>query len=142
MLYEVITYFRPGGVKADLPEELLQDIYDWADKEFPKILADIETLLNDNRIFKQRTVDIGVFDKEEAIDWGFSGPNLRASGVAWDLLVSLRIMYAIRSYYVVFGNLSAITPAVAENKKNGRINNPLAIVTIISGRKELLTIEE
>ena len=54
-------------------------------RTFPKILDDIERLLNDNRIFRQRTVDIGVVSADEALDLGFTGPMLRASGLAWDL---------------------------------------------------------
>jgi NADH-quinone oxidoreductase subunit D len=78
------NYFRPGGVAFDLPNDLLDDIGKWIET-YPKVLDDIETLLNENRIFKQRTVDIGIVSKEQALDWGFSGPNLRASGVPWDL---------------------------------------------------------
>jgi NADH-quinone oxidoreductase subunit D len=78
------NYFRPGGVHQDMPKGLAEDISTWATK-FPKFLADIETLLTENRIFRQRTVDIGIVSKEQALDWGFTGPMLRASGVAWDL---------------------------------------------------------
>jgi NADH-quinone oxidoreductase subunit D len=78
------NYFRPGGVHRDLPAGLTDDIADWA-KAFPKVLDDIERLLNDNRIFRQRTVDIGVMSVEEALDYGFTGPMLRASGLPWDL---------------------------------------------------------
>ena len=78
------NYYRTGGVARDLPEGLAEDILAWT-QTFPKLLADIERLLNNNRIFKQRTVDIGVVTVEQAMDWAFSGPNLRASGVAWDL---------------------------------------------------------
>jgi NADH-quinone oxidoreductase subunit D len=78
------NYFRPGGVSKDLPAGLEQKIADWA-THFPKLIDDMEGLLTGNRIWKQRTVDIGVFSAEEALAWGFSGPNLRASGVAWDL---------------------------------------------------------
>jgi NADH-quinone oxidoreductase subunit D len=78
------AYFRPGGVYRDLPRDLLQDIKKWAIK-FPKFIKDLEDLLSDNRIFKQRTVDIGVVSAEDAIDFGFTGPMLRASGVKWDL---------------------------------------------------------
>jgi NADH-quinone oxidoreductase subunit D len=78
------AYFRPGGVHQDLPPALLRDIGTFADN-FPKVLTDMETLLNDNRIFKQRTVDIGVVTPEQALEWGFSGPMLRGSGFAWDL---------------------------------------------------------
>ena len=78
------AYFRPGGVHQDLPAGLLEDIKTWADN-FPKFIDDLESLLTNNRIFKQRTVDIGVVTREEALDLGFSGPVLRGSGVAWDL---------------------------------------------------------
>ena len=78
------AYFRVGGVHQDIPAGMGEDILAWADG-FPKILEDMETLLNENRIFKQRTVDIGVVSEEEAMAWGFSGPMLRASGVPWDL---------------------------------------------------------
>lgn len=78
------NYFRPGGVHQDLPDGLADDIAAWIER-FPKFMADIEGLLTDNRIFKQRTVDIGIVSKEQALDWGFSGPMLRASGVPWDL---------------------------------------------------------
>ena len=78
------NYFRPGGVAFDMPPGLADDMGEWVDN-LPKAIDDLDTLLTDNRIFKQRTVDIGVASKEEAIDWGFSGPMLRGSGVAWDL---------------------------------------------------------
>ena len=78
------NYFRPGGVAKDLPAGLEQKIADWA-TDFPKFIDDMEALLTGNRIWKQRTVDIGVISAEEALAWGFSGPSLRASGVAWDL---------------------------------------------------------
>ncbi|HEX6113218.1 MAG TPA: NADH-quinone oxidoreductase subunit D [Geminicoccaceae bacterium] len=77
-------YFRPGGVHRDLPAGLEDDIRAWI-ASFPKVLDDIERLLNENRIFRQRTVDIGVVSADEAIDLGFTGPMLRASGVPWDL---------------------------------------------------------
>ena len=78
------AYYRIGGVHQDIPEQTLNDIADWS-KGFSKIIADIEGLLDENRIFKQRTVDIGIVSKKEALDWGFTGPMLRGSGVAWDL---------------------------------------------------------
>ncbi len=78
------AYFRPGGVSQDLPEGLLEEIETFINS-FPKILSDTEGLLTENRIFKQRTVDIGVVSKEQALDWGFSGVMLRGSGFAWDL---------------------------------------------------------
>ena len=78
------AYFRPGGVHQDLPNDLLDDIGSWA-CSFPKVVDDIEDLLTENRIFKQRNVDIGIVTKEEALDWGFSGVMVRGSGMAWDL---------------------------------------------------------
>jgi len=78
------AYFRPGGVHRDLPAGLLEDISKFCD-EFPKIIDDVESLLTENRIFRQRTVDIGIVNRDDALDWGFSGPMLRGSGVPWDL---------------------------------------------------------
>ncbi|WP_323042124.1 NADH-quinone oxidoreductase subunit D [Gemmobacter sp.] len=78
------AYFRPGGVHQDLTPQLLEDIDAWAEK-FPKLLDDLDGLLTENRIFKQRTVDIGVVTADEAIAWGFSGVMVRGSGMAWDL---------------------------------------------------------
>jgi NADH-quinone oxidoreductase subunit D len=78
------AYFRPGGVHQDLPDGLADDIMAFADA-FPAHIDDIEGLLTENRIFKQRTVDIGTISAEDACDWGFTGPNLRACDVAWDL---------------------------------------------------------
>ncbi len=78
------NYFRPGGVAKDLPAGLEERIAEWADA-FPKLVDDLQTLLTGNRIWKQRTVDIGSIGAEDALAWGFSGPCLRASGVPWDL---------------------------------------------------------
>ncbi len=78
------AYFRPGGVHRDLPAGLAADIEAFVDR-FPKMIDDVENLLTENRIFRQRTVDIGIATAEQAMDWGFSGPMLRGSGVAWDL---------------------------------------------------------
>jgi NADH-quinone oxidoreductase subunit D len=78
------AYFRPGGVHQDMPAGLAEDIYKWTET-FPKVMEDIYHLTADNRIFKQRNVDIGVVSKAEAVNWGFSGPMLRGSNIAWDL---------------------------------------------------------
>ena len=78
------AYFRPGGVHQDLPDGLTDDIMAWTET-FPQVLLDIETLVLENRIFKQRNVDIGCATAEEAINRGFTGPCLRGSNVAWDL---------------------------------------------------------
>jgi NADH-quinone oxidoreductase subunit D len=77
-------YYRAGGVHQDLPAGLTDDVLKWAEG-FPQILDDMEGLLTENRIFRQRTVDIGKVSPEEAQDWGFTGPMLRGSGIAWDL---------------------------------------------------------
>ena len=103
------TYYRPGGVARDLPSSMpkykisrwhnerrveqmnanregsLLDFLEDFSKRFPKCVDEYETLLTDNRIWKQRTVDIGVVSPEEALQWGFTGPMLRGSGIAWDL---------------------------------------------------------
>jgi NADH-quinone oxidoreductase subunit D len=78
------NYVRPGGVHQDLPPALIDDIDAWCD-QFPPKVHDIEGLLTNNRIFKQRNVDIGVVTKEDALAWGFSGVMVRGSGMAWDL---------------------------------------------------------
>ncbi|EKV30852.1 NADH-ubiquinone oxidoreductase chain D [Caenispirillum salinarum AK4] len=78
------NYFRPGGVAWDLPEGLEADIRTWV-PHYRQYIRDLETMITGNRIFKQRTVDIGVVTPEQALDWGFTGPNLRACGYAWDL---------------------------------------------------------
>jgi NADH-quinone oxidoreductase subunit D len=78
------NYVRPGGVAQDMTPQTADRIRTWA-AEFPKIVDDLEGLLTENRIFKQRTVDIGIVSKEQAVAWGFSGPNIRASGIPWDL---------------------------------------------------------
>ena len=78
------AYFRPGGVHQDLTKELLEDIDSWA-VEFPKVLADIDALLTENRIFKQRNVNIGIVSEDDIQKYGFSGVMVRGSGLAWDL---------------------------------------------------------
>jgi len=78
------NYFRPGGVSKDLPAGLAEEIAAWAET-FPKFVDDVESLLTGNRIWKQRVVDIGIITAEDALAWGFSGPSLRGSGIAWDL---------------------------------------------------------
>ncbi|OWJ67979.1 NADH-quinone oxidoreductase subunit D [Inquilinus limosus] len=78
------NYFRPGGVALDMPAGLAEDIWAYTER-FPKFVDDLEALLTENRIFKQRLVDIGVVTAEEAKAWGFTGVMLRASNVSWDL---------------------------------------------------------
>jgi NADH-quinone oxidoreductase subunit D len=79
------AWFRPGGVHQDVPLKLLTDIADWLDTRLPKLFEDALSLVVDNRIFKQRNVDIAVVSKEDAIKWGFSGPMIRGSGIPWDI---------------------------------------------------------
>jgi NADH-quinone oxidoreductase subunit D len=78
------AYFRPGGVHVDLPPDLLNDIEAWTET-FPAVLDDIDGLLTENRIFKQRNADIGIVTEQDILDWGFSGVMVRGSGLAWDL---------------------------------------------------------
>ncbi|MEP9351135.1 NADH-quinone oxidoreductase subunit D [Xanthobacter sp. KR7-225] len=78
------AYFRPGGVHQDLPRQLVEDIGAFCDP-FLAFVDDLDRLVSGNRIFKQRTVDIGVVSLDDALSWGFSGPVLRGSGAAWDL---------------------------------------------------------
>ena len=78
------NYFRAGGVHQDLPQGLDSEISKFCEK-FPSIIDDLETLLTDNRIFKQRNVDIGIVSKQDALDYSFSGVMLRGSGIPWDL---------------------------------------------------------
>ncbi len=78
------NYFRPGGVHQDLTDALLDDIMQWS-MAFPKVLDDIEGMITENRIFKQRNVNIAIVSEKDARDWGFSGVMVRGSGMAWDL---------------------------------------------------------
>ncbi|WP_433910296.1 NADH-quinone oxidoreductase subunit D [Sphingomonas yabuuchiae] len=79
------NYFRVGGVHQDVPLKLLTDIADWLDTRLPQLFEDAIGLVSNNRIFKQRNVDIAVVNREDAIKWGFSGPMIRGSGIPWDL---------------------------------------------------------
>jgi len=78
------AYVRPGGVHQELPQKLIDDIGHFCETH-PRVLDNIETLLTENRIFKQRNVDIGVVSLEQCFAWGFSGVMVRGSGAAWDL---------------------------------------------------------
>ncbi len=80
-----MAWFRPGGVHQDVPEKLLVDIGQWLDTRLPRLFEDAMSLVVDNRIFKQRNVDIAVVSKDGAVKWGFSGPMIRGSGIPWDL---------------------------------------------------------
>ena len=80
-----MAWFRPGGVHQDVPEKLLVDIGVWLDTRLPRLFEDAMSLVVDNRIFKQRNVDIAVVSKADALAWGFSGPMIRGAGIPWDL---------------------------------------------------------
>jgi len=95
------AYIRPGGVHQDLPDGLLEEIADFAEN-FSKYIDDLESLLTENRIFKQRMVEVGIVSKQQALDWGFSGPMIRGSGIAWDLRKS--------QPYEVYGDLDFDVP--------------------------------
>jgi NADH-quinone oxidoreductase subunit D len=79
------AWFRPGGVHQDVPLKLLTDIGDWLDTRLPELFEDAMSLVVDNRIFKQRNVDIAKVSRDDAIAWGFSGPMIRAAGIPWDI---------------------------------------------------------
>ncbi len=79
------AWFRPGGVHQDVPLKLLTDIGTWLDERMPRLFEDAISLVADNRIFKQRNVDIGLVSRDDAIAWGFSGPMIRAAGIPWDI---------------------------------------------------------
>ncbi|MES2961669.1 MAG: NADH-quinone oxidoreductase subunit D [Pseudomonadota bacterium] len=95
------AYIRPGGVHQDLPDGLLEEIAEFNDN-FSKYIDDLESLLTENRIFKQRMVEVGIVSKQQALDWGFSGPMIRGSGIAWDLRKS--------QPYEVYGDLDFDVP--------------------------------
>ena len=98
------AYFRPGGVHQDMPDGLAADIGDWC-QPFLKVLDEVQALVADNRIFKQRNVDIGVISTADAIAWGFTGPNLRACGMPWDLRKSQPYdVYERMDFDVIVGN--------------------------------------
>ena len=78
------AYFRPGGLQVDIPKGLLNDIYMFTE-QFTLRLTEMEDMLTENRIWKQRLVDIGIVTANDACQWGFSGVMLRGSGVFWDL---------------------------------------------------------
>ena len=79
------NYYRVGGVRQDVPLKLLTDIADWLDNRLPRLFEDAISLVAENRIFKQRNVDIAVVNRDDAIKWGFSGPMIRAAGIPWDI---------------------------------------------------------
>lgn len=79
------NYFRVGGVHQDAPVALLNDIGEWLDTRLPKLFGDAISLVAENRIFKQRNVDIATVSRDDAIRWGFSGPMIRAAGIPWDI---------------------------------------------------------
>jgi NADH dehydrogenase (ubiquinone) Fe-S protein 2 len=78
------AYIRPGGVAQDLPIGLCEDIFKFS-QQFASRIDEMEEMLTNNRIWKQRLVEIGVVTADQALDWGFSGVMLRGSGVSWDL---------------------------------------------------------
>src|SRR6476619_6946511 len=78
------AYIRPGGVAQDLPLGLCEDIFKFC-QQYASRIDEMEEMLTGNRIWKQRLVDIGVVTADQALDWGFSGVMLRASGISWDL---------------------------------------------------------
>ena len=116
------NYFRTGGVHQDLPTKLISDISNFC-KKFREVIDDLEDLLTDNRIFKQRNVDIGLVTKQEALDHSFSGVMLRGSGVSWDLRKSQPYeCYTDLDFKIPIGKKMEIvmTDIFAEWKKCGK----------------------
>ncbi len=106
------AYVRPGGVHQDLPEKLIADIGAFCDP-FLGICDDLEGLLTENRIFKQRNVDIGVVSTQEALDWGFTGVMIRGCGLPWDLRKSQPYeCYAELDFDIPVGKNSDATTAI------------------------------
>lgn len=95
------AYVRPGGVAQDLPHGLCEDIYRFS-QQYASRIDEMEEMLTNNRIWKQRLVDIGVVTADQALDWGFSGVMLRGSGVSWDLRKT--------QPYDVYGNMNFDIP--------------------------------
>ena len=99
------AYFRPGGVQMDLPIGLIYDLFIFTE-QFNNKIIEIEEMLSENRIWKQRLIDIGVVSAKSAKDWGFSGVMLRGSGIHWDLRKS--------QPYEIYNKLNFLVP-VGEN---------------------------
>ncbi len=112
------AYFRPGGVHQDLPADLIQDIYDFCDP-FLKVMDDIEGLLTDNRIFKQRNVDIGVVTVQDIQNWGLTGVMARGSGLAWDLRKSQPYeAYSDFDFDIPVGKMAIVMTAICAALKS------------------------
>jgi hypothetical protein len=132
------NYFRPGGVNLDMPAGLADDIWDYTE-QFDKFVDDLENLLSENRIFKQRTVDIGIVSEAQALDWGFTGPCLRASNVAWDLRKAEPYDVTIQYAAVEQGDTQAsaeVQPeesGITDRSDGGQPEAALAELTIESG---------
>ncbi len=106
------AWFRPGGVHQDVPLKLLVDIGEWLDTRLPELFEDAISLVIDNRIFKQRNVDIAVVSKEDALAWGFSGPMIRGAGIPWDIRKS--------QPYDVYDRMEFDVPVATESDCYGR----------------------
>lgn len=79
------NFLRVGGIRQDVPLKLLTDIAEWLDTRLPRLFGDAISLVAENRIFKQRNVDIAIVSREDAVRWGFSGPMIRGAGIPWDI---------------------------------------------------------
>jgi NADH dehydrogenase (ubiquinone) Fe-S protein 2 len=122
------AYVRPGGVSIDLPLGLCNDIYLFI-KQFDSRINEIEELLTNNRIWKQRLINIGVVSKDQALTWGFSGVMLRGSGIAWDLRKT--------QPYEVYNNLKFSIPVGNDGDCYDRY-----VVRINEMRQSLIIIEQ
>jgi Ni,Fe-hydrogenase III large subunit len=119
------NYIRPGGVAQDMPLGLSEDIYRFA-QQFASRIDELEEMLTNNRIWKQRLVDIGVVTAQQASDWGFSGVMLRGSGVCWDLRKA--------SPYDVYDKLEFDIPVGTRGDCYDRVRGKSPTVTLVSGR--------
>ena len=125
------NYFRPGGVHQDLPVGLKEDILDFC-KNFPKVIDDLENLLTDNRIFKQRNVDIGIVSPQDAVAHGFSGVMLRGSGIAWDLRRSQPYeVYDQFKFKIPIGKIDTTTLSGSKESQT-YLNNILKQISLLS----------
>ena len=104
-------YFRTGGVHQDIDDSLINDIYDFCDP-FLKVVDDLESLLTENRIFKQRNVDIGVVSKKDVLDWGLTGVMARGSGYNWDLRKNTTIWNPILNMILKYLSEKTVTTMI------------------------------
>jgi len=119
------NYIRPGGVSQDLPLGLSEDIWRFA-QQFASRIDELEEMLTNNRIWKQRLVDIGIVTAKDALDWGFTGVMLRGSGIKWDLRKA--------APYDVYDRLEFDIPVGTRGDCYDRVRGTSPSVTLVSRR--------